>query len=138
MSESSTPVHKPSDAERQAHGLPKGKHVAGHRVQIAGRYFAFDDAGEKVKRDYSVSLTLPAHAGRLHGQGALGHALSAKLLEARLREKDPQFRSIHTHEVTAHENIFVDAPVPDEEGLDEGEPETPEQEEEAAAEQQEA
>lgn len=108
----------PSDTLRQAHDLPKGKHIAGHRITVEGIYHAFDAKGEKVKRQYSEVFDLAPHEHRVHGQGALGHILSDKMLSERLSKKDPEFRAIQTHIVTKHENIFVDAPAPDDESED--------------------
>jgi len=126
MSQSSTPskkIHAPSDALREAHGLPKGKHISGHKVVIKGLYFAFDAKGEKVKRAYREEFELAPAAHLVHGQGALGAVLSDKILGEHLLAKDPEFRAVQTHEVEAHENLFVDAPAPDEEGIDDGDTE---------------
>ncbi len=84
---------------------PKKKTLRGHKITVEGFYFAFDDAGEKVKRKYSEEFTLSAHEHRAEPQGALGHLLSDKHLNERLSKKDKQFRAVQTHTVTKHENI---------------------------------
>lgn len=119
MSEPIKKILAPSDALRQAHGIPKGKHIDGHKVTIKGLYFAvLKKTGEKVKREYSETIFFHPAEDLVHGQGALGRVLREKLLDEVLAERDPEFRSIHTHEVHEHENCLVDAPAPDEEGLD--------------------
>lgn len=147
MSEPIKTILAPSHAAAQAHGIPKGKHVAGHKIVVEGFYFAgvIDAAGsfEKKRVAYREEFTLRAREHKLHGQGALGHILSDKVLAARLSSKDKNFRSIQTHVVTHHENILVNAPAqlvqiepkaeevnaPDEEGLDEEAPTEDDQQE---------
>ena len=115
MSESSTPSKsiKPliiSGPAAHAHGLPEGAKISGHKLVVKGIYFAFDAKGEKVKRTYSESFERPPAAHLVHGQGALASLLSDKILAARLLAKDPEFRTIQTHEVVSHENALIDAP----------------------------
>lgn len=123
------PMTKISDALAHAHGLPKGGTLKGHKIVVEGFYFAVDKLGEKVRRKYREEFTLKAREHKVHGQGALGHLLSDKLLLERLSKKDPEFRAIQTHVVTAHENIVEPAPA----APPAGEPETPEQEAESEA-----
>ena len=106
---------KVSGPAAHAHGLPEGAKISGHKIVVKGLYFAFDAKGEKVKRAYSESFELPPAAHRVHGQGALASLLSDKILAERLLAKDPEFRSIQTHELESHVNLFE---APDEEGLD--------------------
>lgn len=107
---------KISDALAQAHDLPKGGKLLGHKITVEGFYFAFDAAGEKVRRKYSEEFELAPAEHKVHGQGALGHILTDKLLAARLSEKDPEFRAIQTHVVTAHENLSEAASAAPKEG----------------------
>lgn len=102
---------KISDHVAQTHGLPKKGTLHGHRITVEGFYFAFDKAsGDKIRRKYSEVFELAADEHRVHGQGALGRILSDKQLSERLARKDPDFRAVQTHVVSAHENITEDAP----------------------------
>lgn len=103
--------HAPSDAMRVAHGIPDGKHLAGHKIVVEGLYFTFDKkTGDKIRKPYREEFTLRAREHKAAPQGALGHILSDKLLVERLSSKDPEFRAIQTHTITKHENVLVDAP----------------------------
>lgn len=106
---------KISDHLAQAHGLPKGGTLKGHRIVVEGVYFAFDKkTGDKIKRKYREEFELAPHEHRVHGQGALGHLLSDKALAERLAKKDPEFRSIQTHHIVKHENgVAAPAPAPE-------------------------
>jgi hypothetical protein len=107
---------KLSDHHHQAHGIPKGKCVAGHHITITGKYFAralardSEGPSEKCVLNYTESFTLPPNPQHLHAQNALSHVL-ADLLPARLREKNPGFRGIKTHRVAIHTNVLVYAPA---------------------------
>lgn len=103
--------HAPSAAMRNTHGIPDGKHVSGHKIVVEGFYFSFDKkSGDKIRNAYREEFTLRAREHKAAPQGALGHILSDKVLVERLSAKDPEFRAIQTHTITAHENILVDAP----------------------------
>lgn len=110
MSDSSKHL-APSDALRQAHGIPKGHHLTGHKIVVEGFYFTFDKkSGDKIRKAYREEFTLRAREHKAAPQGALGHILSDKQLAERLSAKDPEFRAIQTHTITAHENLHSLAP----------------------------
>lgn len=102
---------KISDALAHAHGLPKDGTLKGHRIVVEGFYFAVDKLGEKVRRKYREEFEVKPGEHKVHGQGALGHILSDKLLLERLGKNDPEFRAIQTHVVVSHENL-VEHPKP--------------------------
>lgn len=89
-----------------------GKVLVGHKVIVEGFYLAApnkrDASGhfEKRKVKYREEFLLKPHEHRSHGQGALGHLLSDKILAQRLSEKDPDFRAISTHHITSHVNVL--------------------------------
>lgn len=92
-----------------------GKILTGHKIVVEGFYFSNEiephtGHSEKKRVKYREEFTLRAREHKLHGQGALGHILSDKVLLERLSSKDPNFRAIQTHVVVAHENLFADAP----------------------------
>lgn len=115
----------PSDALRNAHGIPDGKVLAGHKIVVEGHYFSFDKkSGDKIRVKYREEFTLRAREHKAVAQGALGHILSDSQLVERLSSKDPEFRAIQTHEITSHENVLADAAKPAEGGpSEEGESE---------------
>ena len=108
---------KISDHHAQAFGVPKGRHVIGHRIVVEGYYVSSEiephtGHAEKKRVRYSESFDLKPADHLLHGQGALGHILSDGFLAERLSAKDKNFRAIATHVISKHENILEPEPAP--------------------------
>lgn len=111
--------HQPlalSHAEHQQHEISHDHHVVGHKIVVKGFYLAraakrdVGGTAEKRKIAYREEFDLAPAPHLLHEQNALAHVLR-DLLPAKLREKDPEFRAIATHEIEEHENKLEKKPA---------------------------